>query len=542
MKPFSVSTITEVVGAPEMVLSIKATLNSTKIYTILPKELKRMSHIRPRVEALALGPSSSPSRRKASTACFSCKIRKSKVTCLLGMLDRVLLTFASSSVFCGQPLRRKIHWERAETESALQKEMVQRLLQLIYSGDDEIRKRLRDDSQIQVLAERLGLDEPELAATSSASSHAEQHEPWFLFQARTTDREQFEDDVSQKGELTRRRAILLEGTPEAAPEAGPSNILTSPAGSYDDQWYLPILSDATLQTLRPTDPRDQYRIFCLREHETPSIELISIFGDFPLLSTETDTGQGLLVQRQQLVNLDIPEYLVQPMLFEGERCPMAAAYTDFRDYGRRQLAAGFPVEVVLGSSQVDLALYFRERRPDDPHTPATWACEYMRLLKNFDIYVALAWVSTYAHFMRWTIAPSAETYALLPDAMKPTPLQRLVRHHPGVDLPIFPEMRDGLIQDMRDYIMAIQTLGCSVNWAHGLEAAITTDPETGTMTLSDTFASHICSLSHWSISQKFADVFPEMRGYYHVVEQDTIPVSEVDVEAFLARRRARKES
>ncbi|KIW91173.1 uncharacterized protein Z519_08068 [Cladophialophora bantiana CBS 173.52] len=506
-----------------MILSIKTTLNSTDIQVHNPTPVSRSNEPYPSQSGGARpGPEFGPVQAQSVNGLFQLQDPE-----IQG--DR-------------PPRRRKIHWERAETRSALQKEMVQRLLQLIYSGDDEIRKRLGADSQIRVLAQRLGLDEPELAATSSTSSHLAQHEPWSFSHTRATDREQFEEDMGQKEESTRRKAILSEGTAEAAPKAGPSNRLTSPAGSHDDQWYLPILTDATVQKPRPTDPRDQYRIFCLRERETPSVELISIFGDFPFLSTEMDTGQSLPVQRQQMVNLDIPEYLVQPMLFEGEQCPMAAVYTDFRDYGRRQLAAGFPVEVVLGSSQVDLALYFRERRPDDPHTPATWACEYMRLLKNFDIYVALAWISTITHFMRWTIAPSAETYALLPNAMRPTPLQRLVRHHPGVDLPIFPEMRDGLIQDMRDYIVAIQTLGCSVNWAYGLEAAIATDPETGIMTLSDTFASHISILSHWSISQKFADVFPEMRGYYHIVEQDTIPVSEVDVEAFLARRRVPNES
>ena len=56
------------------------------------------------------------------------------------------------------------------------------------------------------------------------------------------------------------------------------------------------------------------------------------------------------------------------------------------------------------------------------------------------------------------------------------------------------------------------------------------------MTVSDEFANHICDLSNWSISQSFADVFPELRGLYRVVEQETIPVSKTDVEGFLKRR------
>ncbi len=97
-------------------------------------------------------------------------------------------------------------------------------------------------------------------------------------------------------------------------------------------------------------------------------------------------------------------------------------------------------------------------------------------------------------------------------------------------------MRDGLILDMRDYIVAIQTLGCSVNWDQRLEGAIDVDAETQIMTVSEDFARHICDLSNWSISQSFADVFPELRGLYRVVEQETIPASEVDVEDFLRRQ------
>ncbi|OAL25435.1 hypothetical protein AYO20_10469 [Fonsecaea nubica] len=415
--------------------------------------------------------------------------------------------------------RRKIHWERAETESTLQKQLLQRLLRLIHSGDDDIRKRLKDDIPIRMLVQRLGMDTPEHAATSSS---ADTPGSWASAHAEKTSRHEFAEDVSQKEELIRRQGIFPEGVHDFATRAGPSTAWADPRSEE-------------------SDPRDKFRIFCSRTHDTPSVEFVSIFGDSSFLSPEIRASQVLtLQQQQQTLNLDIPEYLIQPMLFEGERCPIAAVYTDFRDYGRRQLASGFPVEFVLGPPQVDLTLYFRNRRAEDPHTPVTWACEYMRLLKNFDTYVALAWIFTYTHFMRWTIAPSAATYALLPEAMRPTPLQRLVRHHPGVDLPIFPEMRDGLVQDMRDYIVAIQTLGCSVNWEYGLAGAIDTDPETGNMTLSDRFATHICDLSHWSISQRFADVFPEMRGYYQVVGQDTIPASKVDVEEFLGQRAQRR--
>jgi hypothetical protein len=97
-------------------------------------------------------------------------------------------------------------------------------------------------------------------------------------------------------------------------------------------------------------------------------------------------------------------------------------------------------------------------------------------------------------------------------------------------------MRDGLIQDMRDYIVAIQTLGCSVNWEHPLDAAIDINPLTRIMTVSDMFGKHICDVSNWSIGQKFADIFPEMRGHCHVVQQEMIPIPDVRVNNFLKQQ------
>ena len=392
---------------------------------------------------------------------------------------------------------------------------------------------LENDAHVQELVQRLGLEEQEYAAKPAQPTKSE---PWPF--ARVTDRGgHIQEDVGQKDQLKKKRAMPKSPEGTFAIDTDSSVVSSSHHASSGEQSELPTLSDVAMPSPEPSDPREKYRIHCPAHHKIPSIEAISIFGDMALPPTQVATSFGpIILRQQQTLDLRVPEYLIQPLLFDEERCPMAAVYTDFRDYGRRQITAGEPIDTVLGSPEVDLAVFFRERTPEDPHTPSTWACEYMRLLKDYDIFVALAHVFTYARFMRWAIAPSAETYALLPDAMRPTPLQRLVRHHPGCDLGVFPEMRDGLIRDMRDSIVAIQTLGCTVNWGHGLEAAIDVDQESRTMTISEMFAEHVCDLSNWSVSQKFAEVFPELTGLYHVVDQEIIPGSEVDVEEYLTQQ------
>ncbi|KAK5189377.1 hypothetical protein LTR99_008693 [Exophiala xenobiotica] len=403
--------------------------------------------------------------------------------------------------------------------------MLNRLLDLIHSSEDGVRNRLKEDVHIQNLSQRLGFEAPEAPVTQSFLT---EHGSWSSSQVWEGSQEGIRDMI-QTGELTRRHALLPQESDTTTSDRHPSTDAVSSKGSSTGQFDAQTHSSAGVQSPMDFDPRDQYRIFCSNYHPIPSVKSITVFGSAP---SDLTQQIGSHHAGQPKIDLHIPEYLVQPAIFEEERCPLAAVYTDFRDYGRRRLAEGTPAETVLGAPEVCLNLLFRGRRPNDLHTPSTWACQYMRLLKDFDIYVSLAFVFTFSRFMRWAIAPSEESYALLPEAMRPTPLQRLVPHHPGVDLAIFPEMRDGLVYDMRDYIVAIQTFGCSVNWPYGLDAAIDYDPETELVTVADTFANHVCNLANWSVSQKFVDVFPELRGYYHIVDQDTLPRSEVNIEEF----------
>jgi hypothetical protein len=290
-----------------------------------------------------------------------------------------------------QDKRRKIHWERAETEATLQRDLLNRMFELIRAGDGEVHRTLCEDAHVRDLTQRLGMEVPEYVGRLQSQS-------WPY--ARNTRLGQVEDDVSQRAELQRRHATPRGAGEEGTMEPDSSTVMRSPTGSSDPSNFAAPF-ERKMRSPGVSDARDRFRVFCSENHTAPSIETISIFGDIPFPPAEIKTLYGsVTLRQQQVLNLRIPEFLIQPLLFDEERCPMAAVYTDFRDYGRRQIAEGRPTESILGSPKVDLALYFRERQPDDPHTPATWACEFMRLLKGFDTFVALAHIFTYASFMR----------------------------------------------------------------------------------------------------------------------------------------------
>ncbi|KAI1626765.1 hypothetical protein EDD37DRAFT_228482 [Exophiala viscosa] len=242
------------------------------------------------------------------------------------------------------------------------------------------------------------------------------------------------------------------------------------------------------------------------------------------------------VQAQQMDNFRLPEHYVQPLLsYEGES-PMATAYISSRDSARQRLLSGESQDSIFGTEKVEVDLFFRAREVSDPHTPSTWASEYFRALHDIDTFVCLAGIFNFDRFMRWTIAPSAETYASIPPGQRPTPCQRLVPHHPASDLPVLPELRDGLIYDLRDYILASQSFGTTVNWHKGLETAVDINPTSGKMTLSATFVEHVWDLENWSFSGGFAAVFPELRRRYRILPGVSLPVTVVKVDDLLHKR------
>jgi hypothetical protein len=282
-------------------------------------------------------------------------------------------------------------------ELSLQKEMLRRLLELIQSNGDTIRRKFNEDAHIQRLARSLGIQQRLVGLAELDPDTSQSQLMTHSMELNSTGRW---DDVSQRGELSKRRAIGPQIGNADTSVANPLTLSDTHTPPAAQQFNLPASSRDLPQSPSGFDARNQYRIFYSTEHTVSSIESVDIFGEW------TSTPAGLpgrntpMVSHQHTLEIRVPEYLIQPLLFEEERCPLAAIYTDFRDYGRRQLAEGIPAEVVLGSPKVDLTLFFRARKNGDHHTPATWACEYMRLLKDLDIFVILASIFTYARFMR----------------------------------------------------------------------------------------------------------------------------------------------
>ena len=244
----------------------------------------------------------------------------------------------------------------------------------------------------------------------------------------------------------------------------------------------------------------------------PSPGYTKVFGNLPISNAIMANNYPPHIQAQQLAYFQLPVHLSQSLI-TIENSPLARAYTDYFDAARQRLANGMPSEEVLGPEFTDVELFFRERRPSDFHTASTWASE---LSKSFtgvtSIPVQLAGIYLLRGLMRWTIAPSQQTYADMPLMIRPTPSQRLVPHSGQVDLCALSPVRDALINKMRDFVTMMIDSNVTCNWPHLLSDCIESDRGTGHRRLTHSFEEHVAVFDNWTLDSTFLYAFPELDG------------------------------
>ncbi|KAJ4527748.1 hypothetical protein HRR83_000502 [Exophiala dermatitidis] len=209
--------------------------------------------------------------------------------------------------------------------------------------------------------------------------------------------------------------------------------------------------------------------------------------------------------------LRIPVHLVLPLTVTDDSS-MSRTYSHYLQAAHQMLEAGVPLSYLLGSpDQVVVDLFFRPREANDIYTCASWACEVCRSYDH-DIFVRLGCVFLLTSMMRWLLAPTLENYERLPDMMKPTPLQCMIPHIGAIETIPLPPVRDAVIHRLRDWLTPLKRAEWSINWPHGLDAAIMRDDATGATVLTPSFMEHAGDYDNWSVSRVFLDDFPEVAG------------------------------
>lgn len=130
-------------------------------------------------------------------------------------------------------------------------------------------------------------------------------------------------------------------------------------------------------------------------------ELTRYIGNLPMSSALLVNGYPPSTQRRQLLNFRVPEHCIPPLLVE-ETSPLAGMYVAFRDTAMEMIGSGFSVPLILGDpDSVYVDMFIQDRPPlGNLSNVDDWACQLMRNLPDFDVFVQLAWIGLLSKFMR----------------------------------------------------------------------------------------------------------------------------------------------
>lgn len=134
----------------------------------------------------------------------------------------------------------------------------------------------------------------------------------------------------------------------------------------------------------------------------------------------------------------------------------------------------------------------------------------------------LAFLYKLALFVRWCLCPSPSTYNALPHFLRPTLLQRRVPHPVWIDLIMWPDVRDKMIQagdfSRFELFRAVTGQSMTVNWPYtdsgtfveldGGNMMSDGDGEGSRQVLNPIFEAHIRDGNNYSVSAEAAALFP----------------------------------
>lgn len=300
-------------------------------------------------------------------------------------------------------------------------------------------------------------------------------------------------------------------SPEAQSVIEPSGSCRSTATSINTE----IVENCQVSTQTAPDVRS--RISDGQKHIYIQPGAVRSFGNLSMSSAILANGYPEDIQIQQLrpFRSSIQTCLPVTIVGEGQAAYITRAALSFKDVCRSMILAGASTESILSTDGLDLELFFRDRRPDDPHNVSTWACEFAKTWTFLPLYFRLASVHWVGTFMRWLILPCRETYDMLSPLMRPIPSQLLIPHSVDVDFCHVPCIRNSQLDRGPTWVDLITADSHRLDWALPDDACIETVVDKSgrpVQRLSKDFLVKVDHLESWSLSSKVLANYPDIAG------------------------------
>ncbi|KAH8698506.1 putative bZIP transcription factor [Talaromyces proteolyticus] len=114
--------------------------------------------------------------------------------------------------------------------------------------------------------------------------------------------------------------------------------------------------------------------------------------------------------------------------------------------------------------------------------------------------------------MRWQMDPTQQNYDRMPDWLTPRPAQLFTPHPAWVDYLLWPQVRDRLVYNYRNYPFEnwfgpyTRTISC--NWPYEATDCLLHNTDSDELLINPVFERHVRNLRNWTLGTEFAEAYP----------------------------------
>ncbi|KAG5656822.1 hypothetical protein KAF25_010375 [Fusarium avenaceum] len=204
------------------------------------------------------------------------------------------------------------------------------------------------------------------------------------------------------------------------------------------------------------------------------------FNNLALSSSIRTNGYPRYIQDAQIRNIFAPNWAVTSLNTEPDPGGLEDAFGDIFKKATGLLKKGEPIHHIVGHHPNIAALYDQEQF-DKSCLLSQWAARMVHSVKRqgYD-FTCFASMNVFWYVMRWMIYPSPDTYAAMPEWIRPTSNQLFTPHISMADFVLWPAFRDLVVQlpqlQERMAWLADMSTFIRCEWPYELEHALHRDP------------------------------------------------------------------
>ncbi|KAF1912013.1 hypothetical protein BDU57DRAFT_542619 [Ampelomyces quisqualis] len=256
----------------------------------------------------------------------------------------------------------------------------------------------------------------------------------------------------------------------------------------------------------------------LRIH--PNFNLRNLFGNMPFSSSVLTNNYPAQIQDIQVNNLFLPTWAMMTVNTRPDPGSLKTAFYSLYGETSAMLANGTSAEAII-EVHPNIAALFDEEEYNRSGVLSKWVAGIVHSsrLKGND-FTAFAMMYTLWYLMRWMISPSAETYELMPEWLRPTPNQLFMPHIQMLDTIIWPAFREYAVQipemqERMEWLMDMSnTIRC--DWYHSNDEALERNKETGLLDLCDLAKTSVRDLTSWAVGPSFRQYVTNADSYVRI--------------------------